>query len=156
MRVPARTAWAGTAVVVLVAACSGGGADRTEAQPSTPAPSALPTAGPVVAPPTSAPAPRTASTSAPPGAQVVNIAAVADAYDPPVLRVHPGAVHINLRNVDVETHNIVVPAVSGAKTADVTSDQTGGLDVVLRTKGRYDFFCTYHRLYGMQGVIVVE
>lgn len=147
---------AGAAVVALVAACSGGSDGNTAQSPTTGAgPGGVPTAGPVVATPTT-PTARLTATTIPPGAQLVTISALEDAFDPPLVRVHPGALHITLRNVDIETHNLIIPAGTDATTGDVTSDQSASVDVVLNTKGQYDFFCSYHRLTGMTGVIVVQ
>jgi plastocyanin len=79
-------------------------------------------------------------------------------FVPSVVHLHVGRARITLKDSGAYPHNIVIPAL-GVTSASVTGDP-GGTEVVFTVnfnhKGRYAFFCEYHRSAGMVGTFVVS
>lgn len=79
-------------------------------------------------------------------------------FVPSTIRIRPGRVRITLVDKGAYPHNIVIPALK-VYSSSVTGD-IGGTKVSFVAnfprRGRYYFYCAYHRFAGMVGVFIVS
>ena len=80
-------------------------------------------------------------------------------FHPSTITVHPGRVHIVLKNKAPgggPPHNLLGAKVPGLSLPLVTAGQQTSTTFIAPAPGRYNFVCTIHEAQGQRGVLVVE
>ncbi len=94
------------------------------------------------------------------GGSLISIEAKSYSFSPNEIRVRPGLLAIEIKNVSASRHNFTLKDPRGKilKSVDVKPKTSVIINVELPASGTYEFDCnrTFHTTLGMKGRIVVE